>query len=104
MIAGSPISARASRACSSERTTWLARLVEPDPLHRLAKQLAILGLGDRLGRGADQLDVRAARACRRAASAMAELSAVWPPIVGSSASGRSRSMILATMAGVTGSI
>ena len=38
------------------------------------------------------------------ASAMATLSAVWPPMVGSSASGRSRSMILATIAGVTGSM
>jgi hypothetical protein len=35
--------------------------------------------------------------------ARATLSAVWPPIVGKSASGRSAAMILATMAGVIGS-
>ena len=34
----------------------------------------------------------------------AQLSAVWPPIVGSSASGRSFSMILATISGVIGSM
>ncbi len=37
-------------------------------------------------------------------SASAQLSAVCPPIVGSTASGRSFSMILATIAGVIGSI
>ena len=37
-------------------------------------------------------------------SASAVLSAVWPPMVGSSASGRSFSMILATISGVIGSI
>ena len=37
------------------------------------------------------------------ASAMAAFSAVWPPRVGSRASGRSFSMILATTAGVMGS-
>ena len=38
------------------------------------------------------------------ASAMAVLSAVCPPIVGSSASGRSAAMILATISGVIGSM
>ena len=37
-------------------------------------------------------------------SAIATLSAVCPPIVGSSASGRSRSITLATHSGVTGSM
>ena len=37
-------------------------------------------------------------------SAMATLSAVCPPMVGSSASGRSRSITLATHSGVTGSM
>ena len=37
-------------------------------------------------------------------SATARFSAVWPPSVGSSASGRSRSMILATNSGVSGSM
>ena len=34
----------------------------------------------------------------------AQFSAVWPPMVGSSASGRSRSMILATVSQVMGSM
>jgi len=38
------------------------------------------------------------------ARATAVLRAVWPPMVGRSASGRSRSMILATTAGVIGSM
>ncbi len=40
----------------------------------------------------------------RRSSASAVLSAVWPPMVGSSASGRSFSMILATISGVMGSM
>ena len=38
------------------------------------------------------------------ARSSAQLSAVWPPIVGSSASGRSRSMMLATICQVIGSM
>ena len=38
------------------------------------------------------------------ASFIATLSAVCPPIVGSSASGRSRAMIFSTHSGVTGSM
>jgi len=38
------------------------------------------------------------------ASAIATFSAVWPPIVGSKASGRSRSITRRTHSGVTGSI
>ena len=34
-----------------------ARRFEPDPLHRLAEQLAVLGLVDGVGGGADHLDV-----------------------------------------------
>ena len=37
-------------------------------------------------------------------SASAVLRPVWPPMVGSSASGRSFSMILATISGVIGSM
>ena len=37
------------------------------------------------------------------ARATAQLRAVWPPMLASRASGRSRSMTLATQAGVTGS-
>ena len=38
------------------------RAVEADPVHRLAEQLAVLGLVDRLGVGADHLDARSAPA------------------------------------------
>ena len=37
------------------------------------------------------------------ASAIARFSAVWPPTVGSSASGRSRAMMASTMSGLSGS-
>ena len=40
----------------------------------------------------------------RSDSAIATLSAVWPPIVGRIASGFSRSMISSTNSGVTGSM
>jgi hypothetical protein len=40
----------------------------------------------------------------RSASVIATLSAVCPPIVGSTASGRSRSMMRSTYSGVTGSM
>ncbi len=39
-----------------------------------------------------------------ASTASAVLSAVWPPMVGSSASGRSTSMMRATISGVIGSM
>ena len=77
--------------------------LEPDLIHRLAEQLAVFGLVDGLGVGADHLHaefLQHADRCRLSAV----LSAVWPPMVGSSASGRSCSMILATNSGVIGSI
>ena len=78
------------------------RRVEADLGHRLAEKLTILGLVDGLGRGADHLDtvlVEDAHFLER----RAQFSAVWPPMVGRSASGRSFSMILATISGVIGS-
>ena len=62
-------------------------------MHRHLELLAVLGGGDGLGVGADQLDAVARRARRARRSSMARLSAVWPPRVGRTASGRSRSMI-----------
>ena len=79
------------------------RHVEADLAHRVLEQLPILGDLDRLNRRADQLDVVLRRACRAAARSTARFSAVWPPTVGSSASGRSRSMIAASTSGVSGS-
>ena len=40
----------------------------------------------------------------RSSSARAVFSAVWPPMVGSSASGRSLAMIFSTISGVIGSM
>ena len=75
---------------------------QPGVLHRLAERLAVLGAVDRVVVGADQLDpepLQVPSSC----SALARLSAVWPPSVGSSASGRSRSRIRATFSGSSGS-
>ena len=77
---------------------------QPDPLHRLRELLAVLGDPDGALVGADQLDAVPRQRPVLAAGAIATLSAVWPPIVGSSASGRSRSITLATHSGVTGSM
>ena len=105
MIAGRPISlerrARLVDACVAMRLRGHSR---PMRSIAVAEQLAVLGLVDRLGVGADQLDAVLLPACRSRRSASAVLSAVWPPMVGSSASGRSFSMILATISGVIGSM
>ena len=89
---------------SNERLDLVrARRLEPDPGHRLAEPLAILGLVDGVGGRADHGDAEFSRTpMRRSDSAV--LSAVCPPMVGKSASGRSFSMILATISGVIGSM
>ena len=56
MIAGSPTVSSASTASSSERDEPAPRRSQADLVHRLPEQLTILGLGDRLLAGADQLD------------------------------------------------
>ena len=91
----------ADRSADLERLVEVvreARLghLEADLGHRLLEQLAVLRGADRLGARPDQLDAELARARRTRASAIARLSAVWPPIVGRRASGRSRSMIAAS--------
>ena len=81
-----------------------ARRFDADRGHGVAEFQAVLGAVDHLGAGADQFD---AVACQRAglrASCIAVLSAVWPPMVGSSASGFSRAMMRSTISGVIGSM
>ena len=57
MIAGRPISSSASSACGSV-LIWCERGVgRPILRHRLAEQLAVFGLVDGVGGGADHLDV-----------------------------------------------
>ena len=75
----------------------------PAPCIVVAEQLAVLGAADRVVVGADQLD---AEALERAVlvQRLARLSAVWPPSVASSASGRSRSMTCVTGPGSSGSM
>ena len=56
MIAGSPTPSSALSASSRLMGDRRARAFEPDPVHRLAEFQPVLGLLDRLGIGADQLD------------------------------------------------
>ena len=61
-----------------------ARRLQTDAGHGLAETAAVLGLVDRVGGGADHLDVEF---CQRALLAQdsAQFSAVWPPMVGNRA-------------------
>ena len=68
---------------------------QADVGHGLLELLAVLGLLDGVLVGADQLDVVLLQHAVVSRSS-AQFSAVWPPIVGSSASGFSRSMIFST--------
>ena len=78
-----------------------ARAFEADLLHRLAELQPVLGLLDRLRRRRSSCpNLSSVPSLKRA---KAVLSAVWPPMVGSTASGRSFSMIAATYSGVIGS-
>ena len=103
MIAGRPTSSSARAASSRLCTTWLLGHVSP-----------ILVMASRNSSRSSALSMAAALApisstpsfSRRPSrcSAIAVLSAVWPPMVGSRASGFSFSMMRATMSGVIGSI
>ena len=79
------------------------RRFQPDLAHGFAELQAILGLVDHIGLGADHLDPRRSRVPSRARVRQV-FSAVWPPMVGRIASGRSASRILVTISGVIGSI
>ena len=57
MIAGSPISSSASSAWISVLICRERGVSRPMPVHRLAEQLAVLGLVDGVRGGADHLDV-----------------------------------------------
>ena len=102
-MAGRPTSASARSAAAMSLTISERGTREPGLSHRLPEEIAVLGPADRLVVRADQLD---AVALERAVleSARARLSAVPPPSVGSSASGRSRSITRATESGSSGSM
>ena len=57
MIAGRPMSSSAFERLRQRLDVMRARRREPDLGHRLAEQLAVLGLVDGVGGGADHLDV-----------------------------------------------
>ncbi len=57
MIAGNPISLERGQGLRQRLHLMRARRLEADLGHRLAEQFAVLGLVDRLGAGADHLDV-----------------------------------------------
>ena len=101
-MAGRPISARAARAASWVRTTTL--FGRSRPMRSMASRNRRRSSALAMASGEAPISLTPRRASVPSlASAMAVLSAVWPPMVGRSASGRSFSMILATIAGVTGS-
>ena len=79
------------------------RDLQPEPAHGLAEAVAIFRLEDRLEVRADQRRTPKRSSTPCSESSTARLSAVWPPSVGSTASGRSRSMIFSMVSTVMGS-
>ena len=103
MIAGRPTKFIASRASAIERTTLDFGLSRPisSIASRNSRRSSALAMTSRL---APIISTPYFSSVPSSASAIAVFSAVWPPMVGSSASGRSFSMIRATISGVIGSI
>ncbi len=101
-MAGRPISASASRTSPSERTTRLRGRSRPIRAiaSRNSRRSSALSIAS--GEAPISSTPSASRLPSRA-SAIAVFRAVWPPMVGSRASGRSVSMIRRTKAGVIGS-
>ena len=102
-IAGYPVSTTSSSAAArlaTVRPTGVARPMRPIAAANSARSSAIW-----MARAFAPINSTPHRSSVPSrASAIATLSAVWPPIVGSSASGRSRSITLRTHSGVTGSM
>ena len=79
------------------------RHAQPDPLHRLLEGVAILRLVNGLRDTHRSIGTPYLSSVPRFTRPIVTLSAVCPPIVGSSASGRSRSMTFSTTSSVIGS-
>jgi hypothetical protein len=77
--------------------------LQPDLVHGVAEFLAVLGLVDDVG-ARPIISTPYFVSAPEASSASAVFSAVWPPMVGSRASGRSLAMIFSTISGVIGSM
>ena len=94
----------ASRASASDAGDDRLRHRDADLDHRLLELLAVLGLVDDVGPRADHLDLVLFQHAVLRYRSIAVLRPVWPPSVGSSASGRSFSMIFSTTSQVIGSM
>jgi hypothetical protein len=103
MIAGNPVSPAAASPSATDATvrpTGVAR-----PMRRIAAPNSARSSAIWMDRAFAPISSTPKRSSvPSVARAIATLSAVCPPIVGSSASGRSRSITLRTQSGVTGSI
>ena len=105
MIAGSPISCQRLVRLHDRAHGAALGHVEPDPDHGGPEQLAVLGLVDGLGLGADQLARRTRASVPSCASATRHVERGLPAHRRQHARpGRSLAMILRTKAGVIGSI
>jgi hypothetical protein len=80
-----------------------ARRLEADAGHRLLELLAVLGLVDRFAL-APIISTPYFSSTPWRARSSAQLSAVWPPMVGSTASGRSLAMMFSSTRQVIGSM
>ena len=100
--AGRPISSIAAIPSSTVRTSWLRGLSRPITFiaSRKSWRSSALAMTSAL---APIISMPSRSSTPSFHRSIAVFSAVWPPIVGSNASGRSRSRILATISGVIGS-
>jgi hypothetical protein len=103
MMAGRPIAGSAATASSSERTSRL--LGETRPMRSIASRKSWRSSALAMASSLAPINSTCQRlSAPERASAIAVLSAVCPPMVGSSASGRSFSMMRSTISGVIGSM
>ena len=103
MMAGKPVHSEISSASSQVVANLPAGVCSPS--RRIAYSNSFRSSAMRIDRASAPISsVLYFSSTPRSASAIATLSAVWPPIVGRIASGRSRSMMRSTYSGVTGSM
>ncbi len=103
MIAGKPARCRSSWASSHERA--MPPIGTASPMRRMALANSSRSSAILIARAfAPISSTPYFSSTPRSDSVIATLSAVWPPIVGNRASGRSRSITISTISGVTGSM
>jgi len=102
-MAGNPVSATTSSASATLRMVLPSGVASP--IRRIAWANSSRSSASRMARSLAPISSTPKRSSVPSrCSAMATLRAVCPPMVGSNASGRSRSITLATHSGVTGSM